>query len=534
MKLNRRKILISFGSAAIVSLVGYRKLKSILTPRVIPGKILGGNFSRGHLIRDPKFPDPSQEIYTQTLIIGAGISGLSAGYHLKREQKENFLILDLESRIGGKSSSSKNKTGPYPLAAHYLPIPSSESNELKNFLKECDVIKNIENGVCEYNELFLCFDPKERLFLDGRWQYGLEPSLGLSQSDQAELKRFFSLMNHYKKAIGHDGKRAFALPVNRSSVDIKYRELDLITMSDFMKRNDFKNSYLIWYVNYCCRDDYGAPMNVVSAWAGIHYFACRNGEGLGVEESSLLTWPEGNSFLAHKLAKDISDKIKLNSLVYKIKQEKDSKYSVWSYDFNQNKTILYKTDNIIYSSPFFTAKKIIDIPDMNMLIQERQDDYAPWMTANIEFDGELSTRETFLCWDNVNFHGKSLGYIYADHQKLSQEKQTKNITFYFPLMESSTKLARVKALTRTHQQWCEDVITECELMHPNIREHIISIDISLWGHGMSIPKPGFLKKVSPSKKHFVFAHTDQVGISLFEEGFYQGLEASKIIAKAMS
>ena len=34
---------------------------------------------------------------------------------------------------------------------------------------------------------------------------------------------------------------------------------------------------LRWYLDYCCRDDYGAGMAQVSAWAGIHYFASRHG-----------------------------------------------------------------------------------------------------------------------------------------------------------------------------------------------------------------------------------------------------------------
>jgi hypothetical protein len=35
--------------------------------------------------------------------------------------------------------------------------------------------------------------------------------------------------------------------------------------------------HLRWYLDYCCRDDYGAGIATVSAWAGIHYFASRHG-----------------------------------------------------------------------------------------------------------------------------------------------------------------------------------------------------------------------------------------------------------------
>ena len=42
-----------------------------------------------------------------------------------------------------------------------------------------------------------------------------------------------------------------------------------------MDRRGFTAEPLRWYADYCCRDDYGASSEQVSAWAGIHYFASR-------------------------------------------------------------------------------------------------------------------------------------------------------------------------------------------------------------------------------------------------------------------
>lgn len=533
MKLNRRKILILLGSAAIVGLVSFRRLKSIFSPRIIQGRISGGNFNRGHQIRDPKFSGNEVEYEIDTLIIGAGISGLSAGHHLQKEGKENFMILELENRLGGNSSSESNETGSYPLGAHYLPIPSSESFELKTFLQEIGVITQIKNGLCVYNEYYLCFEPKERLFLNGRWQMGLEPNLGLSYSDQKEFEIFFSVMDEFKNALGNDGKRAFAIPVFRSSKDKKFTKYDSITMEQFFLELGLKSSYLRWYINYCCKDDYGASMDKISAWAGIHYFAARNGEGAGLDSSTVLTWPEGNAFLSRNLARNIKDKIKKNVLVYKIFEDVSGVFLVEAYDFSKNKILKYKTKNIIYSAPLFTAKKIVEISKIKKQLKRVHKEYSPWMTANIELESDLDSRETPLCWDNVNYHGRSLGYIYANHQEIKTQLAKKNITVYWPLLETSTKAARIRALTRTHQQWCGDVISELEGMHEGISEYIKEINISLWGHAMAIPQVGFLKSDNIGHRNFIFAHTDQSGISIFEEGFYQGLNAAKYIAGIM-
>ena len=63
-----------------------------------------------------------------------------------------------------------------------------------------------------------------------------------------------------------------------------------------MAENKFTSPYLNWYINYACRDDYGALARDTSAWAGIQYFASRD-----PEEKGPLTWPEGNGWIARQL-----------------------------------------------------------------------------------------------------------------------------------------------------------------------------------------------------------------------------------------
>ena len=61
---------------------------------------------------------------------------------------------------------------------------------------------------------------------------------------------------------------------------------------------------LRWYVDYACRDDYGALAAQTSAWAGIHYFASR-----AHDEQGPLTWPEGNGWIVKRLAAQLSQHI---------------------------------------------------------------------------------------------------------------------------------------------------------------------------------------------------------------------------------
>ena len=53
--------------------------------------------------------------------------------------------------------------------------------------------------------------------------------------------------------------------------------LDALLFSDFLTQNGLTDPDLRWYLDYCCRDEYGAGVDQVSAWAGVHYFAARHG-----------------------------------------------------------------------------------------------------------------------------------------------------------------------------------------------------------------------------------------------------------------
>ena len=535
MNINRRKLILTAGSLAIISLISFRKLKGFLRERIISGSISGANFSRGHLIRDPQFEGEITHEEIPIIVVGGGISGLSAGYHLAKSGFRDFKILDLENRVGGNSSIGSNSAGSYPLGAHYVPLASSEAIELKEFFRDSGVITNQDLEKPEYNEFFICSAPQDRLFIHGRWQENLQPRQGVPIGQQIEFERFFSLMNKLKVSRGADGLRGFAIPMSRSSKDSKFLEYDKMTMKEFLIKNEFLGEYLHWYVNYCCQDDYGAPMELVSAWAGIHYFASRNGEGKNLNSSDVITWPQGNGWLVDKLSSGIQNQIQLNSLVYEINEE-DGTYLIKTFNFKTEKRHFIRCGKVIYASPLFTAKRTVQIKGLQEKIQKINIEYSPWMTANILFKGSLNDSSTPLCWDNVNYHGKSLGYIYGNHQNVNRVNEKINLTQYWPLIKSTPQKARIRALTKTHQEWCEDVITELELTHSDIRERIERIDVSLWGHAMAIPKVGFLKRINQmvENKNFIFAHTDHAGVSIFEEAFYQGLNAANKVIKGKS
>ncbi|MES2512755.1 MAG: NAD(P)-binding protein [Bacteroidota bacterium] len=502
-------------------------------PKKISGTIVNDNAKAGHLIRDGFKGKPTKTIELPIAIVGAGVSGLAAAYHLKKNSSSDFLVFDLAPKHGGNSVSDSNSISAYPWAAHYLPIVNNSNRELLHFLHDHQIITGFDNqGLPIYNDYYLCFDPEERLFINGHWQDGLIPNFGVSQQEKNEITKFFQLVTDYRNKTGNDGKPVFEIPLSQSSQDETYKLLDKVSFADFLKTNQFSSPYLLWYLNYCCKDDYGSTLLDTSAYAGLHYFCARRAKASNAESSAVLTWPEGNAFIVNKLYQPCKQHIKTNQLITSLTMV-HNKVELIVYNTVTEECIKYLCNQVILSTPQYINQYILS---ETLAITRRAAplfEYSPWMVANItltelpEYQGEP------LSWDNVLYHSKSLGYVNACHQHLNKEHNGYVLTYYLPLTDLPPKEARHAAREKTHEDWIKDIIADLKIAHEKIETYITNIDVKVWGHGMIKPKPGFI--FNPEKEAYsksiddkvFFAHTDLSGISIFEEGFSQGTNVAK-------
>jgi len=287
----------------------------------------GENASIGHLVRS-KLPDHisvQKEIKTDVLIVGGGISGLSAAHFLQKDKRSDFLIVEMDEKPGGNSKSGANKFSKYPYGAHYLPIPNPGNKELIGFLVDKGLITNFdEKGEPLYDEFSLCHEPEERLLHNYYWQEGIVPNMDLKEQDELQMKKFFKLVEMLKNEKGEDGKFVFDIPLAEASRKNKYLLLDEVSFMSYLHKEGYTSEKLLWYLRYCCRDDYGQSFDKISAYAGLHYFAARRGKGANCEDNSLLTWPEGNGKLVELLCDGIRDKLLTSQLIRKIEMDKDT------------------------------------------------------------------------------------------------------------------------------------------------------------------------------------------------------------------
>lgn len=490
-----------FLSAALVGL-------SPKTDRAISGGFIDDGHELGHLLRDRSpFPPAKQTIKIPIVIVGGGIAGLSAAWRLDKHGFRDFVLLEMLKQGGGNARWGENEVSAYPWAAHYVPVPGKKAALVRELFEELGVLRD---GVWE--ERYLCFSPQERLYLHGRWQDGIEPVTAATALDRAEFTRFAARMNDFR-ATGQ-----FTIPMELGA---KPSPLDQLSMGDWLDQERFKSAYLRWYVNYACRDDYGALAKDTSAWAGVHYFASRE-----PDEKGPLTWPEGNGWIVRRLLEKLGRYVRTGAMAHRITREgRGLRVSAGETE--------YLAERAIFAAPTFLASYICEDPPA-----VRSFVYSPWLTANLTLDRLPKERDIETAWDNVIYESPTLGYVVATHQSLRTHIDRTVWTFYWSLAEGSPAANRRMLLDKNWNFWKEAILHDLERAHPDIRQCVSRIDILRLGHAMARPIPGFLasqerRRLTESSGNILFANSDLSGFSIFEEAQYRGVHAADRVLQSV-
>lgn len=523
-KYNRKEFLTTlFWGGIALSFLQYceKKTKSFLL------KITGTNSVLGHRLWAKDFPKASEEIKTKFLIVGGGISGLSACRFFSKNNENDYLLLEMENHLGGNSSNGQNKFSKFPLGAHYLPLPNKENTEIIEFLKEIGIYQgDDQNGDPILDEYQMTFPQQERLFYKNSWQNDIVPQKGISTETQEEFDRFFKLMDNFRDKKDSKGNYYFAIPVEDSSFEEPdFVQMEKMRFKSFLLTHNFKSEELLWLLDYSCRDDYGLGIDYVSAWAGIHYFAGRKNNWSKKYKDQVFTWPEGNARLSKHLSKYTRDKNLLDHLVFDVKFN-DNDVEVLSFDNSQKKTKKIIAEKVLFATPQFVNERIFNNK------RAENFNYVPWLLTTITLKNEFGG-DNELAWDNVIYGSDGLGYIYDQHQNIGQNVGEKVITYYRSFSTDDCKKARRKLYSMKEAEIKDLVLNDLKKAHPLIEDFIIEMQFHKIGHAMIAPVPNRITgRISEEAKQPIddkifFAHSDLSGISIFEEAFYQGCRTAK-------
>ena len=369
--MHRRQFLSATAAATTATL-----LAGCDAPRVLAGGFTGIDLARGHQLRERlksgNLPAPSVQRRTQVLIAGGGVAALAAARALRLAGVADLALLEIEDQPGGNSRGGEVNGIACPLGAHYLPVPGQDALEVQDLLEELGLRQRI-SGRWQYGgdgERHLCHSPQERLYWRGEWHPGLLPLHGVGAATLAQYQRFAALVDALRQ------QTRFAMPAltqwrSKQPLAGIQQSLDAMNFDSWLARQGLDDAHLRWYLDYCCRDDYGAGSARVSAWAGIHYFASRHGFSAPGdantdntnEPEGVLTWPEGNGWLTRQLAAPLQTAGQLHSgcSVLRIHEGRHG-IEVDAFNHASNQLERWQAQRCIVALPVFVAARVVQNP----------------------------------------------------------------------------------------------------------------------------------------------------------------------------
>ncbi len=535
----------------------------------ITGGFVGTSPERGHVLRPTSAAQthsasnssPSSTRRVHTLIAGGGVAGLSAARALRLQGMQDFALLELEDQAGGNARAGSIAGMAHPLGAHYLPVPSDAAPETQDFLEELGLRKRVA-GRWQYDERHLCHSPQERLYFNGAWQDGLLPTAGVGKDTLAQYALFAKLVSQWRATGG------FQIPTPHTALALSNKAQLAMPFAKYLTAQGLNDVHLRWYLDYCCRDDYGAGIEVVSAWAGIHYFAARHGfaaPGDARDETNaekhaagVLIWPEGNGYLTDALAKPLADRLFAGRVVLRITEEK-SGVVVDALNMQNQAVERWQAQRCIVALPVFIAARVVhNAPDFLRQAAARNTT-SSWLVANVHINAALQdSAGAAAAWDNVIYHPSKadgaaqtgLGYVDAMHQSTRTAPGPSVLTYYRALGVGVQE--RRDLLSKTWQLHCDETLADLAVAHPDIRQRAVQVNITRYGHAMAVPttdfvgQPGiyhadmqrhglahknsqhlpYALRATPQTERLRFAHSDWSGYSVFEEAFTRGLHSA--------
>ena len=281
----------------------------------------------------------------------------------------------------------------------------------------------------------------------------------------------------------------------------------------------------------------------MSAWAGLHYFASRDGRARNAERGAVLTWPEGLDALATRLddaafaARPGKPRpLRLDGLVLSLVDTRDGVEALCARVTGTTlSTYRVRARRAISAMPLFVAKRVVAPLNRDGFDPARdQPPVAPWLVANVVMNRHPDEAPgAGLAWDNVVFGSAGLGYVVSTHQEIRVAPSVPTVfTAYRALADRTPDEAR-RWLDRASASELGTVASEeLRLVYGyRFAPCVEQIDITVRGHAMASPAPGLRARVGLAALRdadgpILYAHADLSGLSLFEEAAWWGWQAA--------
>ena len=427
-----------------------------------------------HQVRDKGssfFTRPAASARHDVVIVGGGVSGLTAAYRL---QHRDFLLLEKEPHWGGNAYAMEYEGSTYATGSAFL----AKDEYAHSFAKEIGLPLlpvNSPDASIIRGEL-----------VPDTWGDGLDKL-------------------PYSGAV-RDGFKKFKKEMLAIDVEKRGKELFEKPLSDFLK--DYPEELKEWWDGYG-PSNWGAASEDTAAAVAIEALQEMSGES---RSDDRYTWPGGLGAITKKLADILGpkyeDRMQTGATIVAVVPGKEDVKVTYMVG-GELKTVAAKA--VIMATPKFITRRLVDgLPDKQSDAMQ-QIRYIPYPVVNLVFDKPVFNHG-YDTWCPGN---SFTDFVVADWviQKQPGYQQKFNIlSCYTPLKEEE----RSHLLNETGaRRVAANVLSDFQKLMPSFNVDPVEVHIYRRGHPLYMSTPGLFTQVQPLVRQplerVFFANTDSEG-----------------------
>jgi predicted NAD/FAD-dependent oxidoreductase len=448
-------------------------LSLLASPEETSPHVDGEHFDICHNVRDGRqFAMPSVSRRYDVIVVGGGISGLSAAYFL---EKYNFLLLEKEIHFGGNANLEEYEGQAYAAGAAF-DFRGSASDRL----------------AAELGLKLLPVNNPDPTIMNGKWV----PDTWRSGLDELPYPR--SVRESFKKF------KKDVLALNALAHPEKF---DAVPLSKYLA--GYAPEIKQWWDAYG-PSDWGAKSNETSFYVAMIDFADMTREP---DDDQRVTLPGGNGVISQRLAAKLElqhrEQMLGGATVVAVEQQKQE--VIVTYMRADALHTVAATTAIMATPKFITALLVAGLPPaqrdaMNAIR------YIPYPVINLIFDKPIYDRG-YDTWCPGNTFTDFIPADWAVRTLPGYHPKNEILTFYTPL--DATERHRLLTVDGC-KSIALDVLRDFKKLLPEFHD-VEPVEIHLYrrGHPMFMSSPGVYTKILPAAsrpmERIFFANTDSLG-----------------------